>query len=159
MRTERLKFYPGLTAILPIVLILGCVAVFTRNLYYHFGWLDTSINLFENGSNNIDPLFTTAVFVLFIIMGLIEEVYKKFLYIKIVSNDEIIIYRFFKKHILSRDEIQAIKVDKLFSLGALPNEVIRISTGKKRFMISKLYIRRYNRLKKHLTSHFDVKIL
>lgn len=32
--------------------------------------------------------------------------------------------------LLLRDEIQAIKVDKLFTLGALPNEVIRISTDR-----------------------------
>lgn len=160
MTTERpILFYPGLSASMPIVLISGCVVIFVRNLYYHLGWLDIPINMLESHSTSINPVFTTGVFALFIVIGLTEEVYKKLLYIKVVSDDEIIIYRFFKRHRLLREGIQTIKVDKLFSLGALPNEVIRISTGNKRFIISKLYIKRYDKLKKYLSSQFDVMTL
>jgi hypothetical protein len=119
--------------------------------------MEIPINAFENSSFSLDPIFTTAAFGLLVIMALIEEIYKKALYIKVGSSNEIIIFRFFRKHVLYPSDIDSIKVDTLFkSLGSLPNEVIRISGNKKEFIISKLYIRRYNDFKKYLNSQFDV---
>lgn len=158
MRTEQQTFYPKYTILLPVICLIGCGAIVIRNLLYHFGVFDTGIHLAED--KVLVPAWVITALFLFIIVGLIwEEFYKKFLYIRVYSSKKIVIYRFFKKHTIYPDDIETIKVDKLFSAYGLPNEVTIINTQNSRFVISQLYIKRYDKLKAHLNSQFDVIVL
>src|SRR5690606_20688569 len=83
-----------------------------------------------------------------------EEIYKKFLYIRISADGKVIIFRFFRKYVLDRDTIRSVRTNKLFSRGALPNEAIRIETADTKFIISELYMVNYKLFKKYLSLNF-----
>lgn len=124
--------------------------LFSLNLAYYFGTREEHINVFK-GSGETGTLVTTAILCLYIASVFWEEIYKKFLYIKISSNGKVIIFRFFRKYVLEPDMIRSVRIVKLFTRGALPNEVIRIETADTKFIISKLYMANYNVIKNYLS--------
>lgn len=152
---KRYKFYPKYTILLPVVCFVGCWAIVIRNSLYHFGVFNTGIYL-ANDRVEIPAWVITVLFLFIIAMFIWEEFYKKFIYIRVYPFKEIIVYRFFKKHTIYPDNIETIKVDKLFSAYGLPNEVIFINTRNRRFVVSQLYIKGYDELKKYLSLRYDV---
>lgn len=157
-KVNGITCYPMFTILIPVFCFIGCWVIVVRNSLYHIGMLDTGIYL-ANSRVEIPAWVITALFLLLIVMFIWEEFYKKFIYVRVYSSKEIVIYRFFKKHTLYPGDVKTIKVDKLFSRFGLANEVILLDTGNDRFVVSQLYIKRYEKLKQYLNSQFKVTVL
>ena len=129
-----------------------------RNLLYHFGYVDIPVAL-VGPKYTIGPWVVTAVFFSTIIVMIWEEIYKKLLYIQVRPSGDIIVYRFFKKHVIEPNDVQSVKIDKLFSRFGSPNEVILIKTKREKFVVSQFYISGYDDLKEYLNQKHDVIVL
>lgn len=86
-----------------------------RNILYHFGLKDTTITMVNLAKVDLPPWVTTLVLVILVILILSEELYKKFLYIKLERSGDIILYRFWKEYRLRPADVNSVTVDRVFS--------------------------------------------
>jgi hypothetical protein len=154
-----LKFYAKYTIILPVFCVITCSLIVFRNIMYHFGLEDTAISMVDPANVDLPSWVTTLVFVILAISILSEELYKKFLYIKLERSGEIILYRFWKEYRLRPSDVNSVTVERVFSRFGLPNEIIIIHTAREKFIVSQFYIRRYDKLKEELALRYDINLL